>query len=511
MAGGILLVAAYGAQNAYMNGNPSMTFFRKVYKTYSHYSMESFTIPMEGPRQLSLQNKIKLRAKIPRNADLLGYTYMRFTLPSIWSPVECLSGNTVVSPYEFQWVNNIGHVIIDDVELTLGGQRLVNFGGDYMTMNMETEITLDKRDLYYRMIGNVPELTAPANGEYSGGITGLGSYPNAVSGTGSAPSIYGRDIIVPLPFWYCNNPGLFLPLGALRYHEIEVTVTLRRILDLYTVLDAPNKIGDTRPQRIKPTADPAYNISKFLSPPGSTTFVTSETETWNLNPVIECTQVFLTDEERRLFSAENHEYLMKQVSRFNLPGITSSVRFNMNQHNLVTRILFGLRRSDLLNRNQWSNFTLWDEEMPPKIEEEVLLCGGQSVPNSGGAIANSRPDILQFARLLFNGDQIFSDKDPYYFSMIQPWQHSSIGPRRGIYLYSFAFNHNTYQPSGSLNASMVKLIELNLIPVAPDTVTVTTVTGSIEMFAYDYEMDIYTESYNFLKIQGGMGGLKYAL
>jgi hypothetical protein len=58
---------------------------------------------------------------------------------------------------------------------------------------------------------------------------------------------------------------------------------------------------------------------------------------------------------------------------------------------------------------------------------------------------------------------------------------------------------------------MVRLIELNLIPVTPDTVTVTTVTGDIEMFAYDYELDIYTESYNFLKIQGGMGGLKYAL
>ena len=35
------------------------------------------------------------------------------------------------------------------------------------------------------------------------------------------------QILVPLPFWFCRNPGLVLPLIALQYHEVKLITTAR--------------------------------------------------------------------------------------------------------------------------------------------------------------------------------------------------------------------------------------------------------------------------------------------
>ena len=40
MPGGLLQLAAYGAQNQYLNGNPQLTFFKVVYRRYTNFSME---------------------------------------------------------------------------------------------------------------------------------------------------------------------------------------------------------------------------------------------------------------------------------------------------------------------------------------------------------------------------------------------------------------------------------------------------------------------------------------
>ena len=40
MAGGLMQLVAYGAQDLYLTGNPQMTFFKMVYKRYTNFSME---------------------------------------------------------------------------------------------------------------------------------------------------------------------------------------------------------------------------------------------------------------------------------------------------------------------------------------------------------------------------------------------------------------------------------------------------------------------------------------
>ena len=46
--GGLLTLVAYGSQNVLLSGNPDVTFFYKVFRRYSHFSMESVTQQMDG-------------------------------------------------------------------------------------------------------------------------------------------------------------------------------------------------------------------------------------------------------------------------------------------------------------------------------------------------------------------------------------------------------------------------------------------------------------------------------
>ena len=83
--GGLLTLVAYGAQNVLLSGNPQMTYFYKAFKRYSHFSMENISVPLEGPNELAYDQPIRIRAKIPRYAELLSDMYFSFRIPDIYS------------------------------------------------------------------------------------------------------------------------------------------------------------------------------------------------------------------------------------------------------------------------------------------------------------------------------------------------------------------------------------------------------------------------------------------
>ena len=43
MTGGLLQLAAYGAQDVYLTGNPQITFFKVVYRRHTNFSLESIS------------------------------------------------------------------------------------------------------------------------------------------------------------------------------------------------------------------------------------------------------------------------------------------------------------------------------------------------------------------------------------------------------------------------------------------------------------------------------------
>jgi len=126
MGGGLLQLKRIGQQNEYLNGNPSITFFKNVYKKHTLFAMEPRRIEFEGIQSLAYDVPSIMRCKIDRNGDLLSNIYFSMNLPDIYSGYEEVvdsSGNVTGNAYEFQWIPNIGSQIISKHHLRLGERR----------------------------------------------------------------------------------------------------------------------------------------------------------------------------------------------------------------------------------------------------------------------------------------------------------------------------------------------------------------------------------------------------
>jgi hypothetical protein len=78
MPGGLLQLAGYGNQDIYLTGSPLISFFKVVYRRYTNFSMENFTLELDKT-ELSLNEEKIFKRKIDRNGDLISKIYFTFT------------------------------------------------------------------------------------------------------------------------------------------------------------------------------------------------------------------------------------------------------------------------------------------------------------------------------------------------------------------------------------------------------------------------------------------------
>jgi hypothetical protein len=135
--------------------------------------------------------------KMPRYADLLMDTYVVVSLPTIWSPIfppqDCSSS---WAPYEFKWINDLGTQMIREVTISVGGQILQKFSGQYLLNKVNRDFNSVSKSLYDRMTGNVVELNDPANASGR-----KNQYPSVFLADppvpeGPAPSIPSRKLYI---------------------------------------------------------------------------------------------------------------------------------------------------------------------------------------------------------------------------------------------------------------------------------------------------------------------------
>jgi hypothetical protein len=514
--GGLLGLVAYGSQNVVLSGNPDMTYFYKVFRRYTHFAMESIAQQMDGPDQLFYDQPIKVRFKIPRIGDLVSDMYFTFQLPDIYS--KYISPRVRSYQYEFQWSKYIGCALIQNAAFFIGGQKIQEFDGSYLLAKALADYKTDEFAKWERLVGNVAELVDPANGIYAGGTNQTG-YPSVIRDPSrplgsqlNRPSLFGQTIRVPLPFWFAENAGSALPLVGLQYHECEVQLTLNPINQLYTVLDASGfrvapgiqtsaSLANIRSNLPDYTSivDISGQIRAFLTDMGADV---PALNTWNLQPTIETTYIYLAEEERTLFATTPLSYLIHQLTWYPFPTIYTRQILDLETHNPIERLLFVNRRSDTLQyRNDFSNWTNWwnypsTPYLPPPGTVPLLT----QAFSSGVLIQFAQLQILQGLRVLCDGNEIQEIKPIDYFTKITPWKYTSGNPGEVLPIYSFCLHSPDFQPSGSLNSSRIRVfqVEVNPYTLPPNT-------------TYVYDLTIYVESVNFVEFAAGMAGLKYAL
>jgi hypothetical protein len=545
MSGGLIALVSYGNENVVVNGNPQITWFYKAFVRYTHFSQEPVQIPMEGPTQLMLDAPILLKAKIPRSGDLLSDLVFRFTLPEIYSKAYIADGQLQRTPQEFAWIRQVGVRIIDRVTFTIGGTKVQEFTGDWIAARALLDQSQSEYQKWRVMVGDVPELFDPANGIYA---DPSGEYPNVVqwptqSVQTNAPSIPGRVIRVPLGLWFSDSIANSLPLVSLQQHIPEIQIQLKSIRELYTILDPqgirlrygvqsqpyletdqytqiwkrslygdlPATLNNHYKDAQDPTGAPRYFYTDFNA--GIPT-----SDGWPLNAVLEGLFTFVTDSERQLFATKSLQYPVRQAQNFLYPGVVGRNRYELDVHNIATRIIWFARRSDAIPyRNDYLNLTNW---MFANRRPYVIPANGTGYPSipglgrSGLLLPGLQRRILRNAALIANGTNMFQELDAQFFHEYVPYKYlkgdtipdENFGKNQQnemwpLHVYSFALKgSDAGQPSGTLNTSRINHLDLD-VDVEPIPVDA----------RYTYTLSVFVETINFLEISNGLGGLKFAL
>ena len=320
-------LVSYGAQDIYISGNPQITFWKVLYKRHTNFAMESIEVTFNGQADFGR----RVTAVISRNADLMYRTYIQVTLPQI----------SLMNPNDrFRWLNYVGHRLIKQVEIEIGGSRIDRQYGDWMQIWTQLTQPLGTQVSFDDMVGNSADLVLLKDGS---GVA-LDATCAASEATNSCLSRAGtpiKTLYIPLQFWYCRNPGLAIPLIALQYHEVRINVEFEQNYNCCYADRAP----------VTPDVLPLGSITA-LTNLNLGNGVTSISQLQLVAASIYIDYVYLDTEERRRFAQQSHEYLIDQLQFTGDETVTaSSNKIQMNFNHPTKELIWVVQRDSFVDCN----------------------------------------------------------------------------------------------------------------------------------------------------------------
>ena len=414
MAGGLMQLVAYGAQDVYLTGNPEVTFFQAKYKRHTNFAMENIEQTVNG----TAANSGRVSVTVARNGDLVGDMYIELESKATTNTASC-------------WV---AERAVNNVELSIGGQRIDKHYQKWWRLYSELYLDSAKKASYGKM----------------------------------TTAAVGKTVYLPLFFFFNRNPGLYLPLIALQYHEVRVDIDLASDFNTYC------------------------NTSVF--------------KVW-------ANYIYLDTEERRRFAQKGHEYLIEQVQHTGTDTVdsasTKQVRLSYNHP--VKELVWCFSNVATTASTLW-NFTTASADPEIKMVSNVESLNSNCVvsPSSFGApllalgpavggtksFTEEAVGPLNTFKLILNGQDRFKEQKGKYFNQVQSFNHHTGCPYPGVYSYSFALKPEEHQPTGTCNFSRIDNAQVQVV-------TAGTTNNAISMH-------MFATNYNVLRIQSGMGGLAFS-
>jgi hypothetical protein len=540
MAGGLLNLVSIGNNNVILTGNPSKTFFKVTYAKYTNFGLQKFRIDYDGLRDLRLMEASTFSFKMPRYAELLMDTYVVINLPTIWSPLYNPSQQTgnMWAPYDYKWIQDLGTNMISEITITCGSQTIQRYSGEYLRAMVDRDFPKEKKELFDKMTGNTKELNDPANA-----YGRINTYPSAyhIQDTISEPSIRGRTLYIPVNTWFTLDSRCAFPMVALQYNELHINVTFRPIKELFQVRDVFDPVNDF-PYVAPDFNQTQFNMYQFLQTPPADLSVedaySNTTNVWNADVHLLSTYCFLSPEESKKFAAEDQVYLVKDVFEYNFQNITGTKKVQLTSSGMVANWMMYLQRNDVNMRNEWSNYTNWPYQyLPYDVVNGPVPGPGENpegAPISSGGIfvtgklsPENHKEILETLAIVLNGDYRENVLESGVYNYVEKYVRTKGNAKDGLYCYNFCLNTDPleYQPSGAINLSKFRLVELEVSTYIPsfdiqnmsyniicdaDGNPIGTNKNNWRLFEYNYNLKVFEERYNVLSFISGNCGMMYA-
>lgn len=282
MSGALLQLASLGSQDVYLTSNPEITLFKKQFMRYTNFATETVQVNFDG-------NSINFDKTETATIDNSGDLIYKITL------VLKLDENKTKT---WGYVNKLGHAIIDNISVSIGGTEIDTIYGDFINIYHELHRNTSHDDNYDKMIGNISEMKKidVDHKEYT--------------------------LYIPLTFWFSKNSFSTFPTCALRNQDFKINVTLN------SAIDCINYKGST-----VPTSLPNISSSYFL-----------------------IDYIYLDIDEQTLFKTEVHNYLIEQSQELTDNITTQTTRINLAFDKPCKYIIWNTNLDRYYNRNKYLSF-----------------------------------------------------------------------------------------------------------------------------------------------------------
>ena len=365
-------LVACGAQDIFLTGSPMISYFKTVYRRHTNFAIETVKQTFDTPAGFGVTTS----STLSRNGDLITGAYIQASLPDLTEKnVSNFKGPSVTNGLNnpahryTRWVDNIGHYLIKSVEISIGGSTIDRHYSDWLEIWAQLTIPAGKMPGYRKMIGQDPKNALGQNtGLQADVLSSMSALDTDTPYVAKNTYIVGRDIFIPLQFWFCRNIGLALPLIALQYHDVRILVSFREAEELIQLYAADNTT-----QTLGPVG--------WVSSGEYKNYVSHN----SLSASLWVDYVFLDADERRRFAQVSHEYLIEQVQyQEDTCMSNSSKNINLTFNHPVKELLWVAKGFE--GTREWSNFTNTQlPEAPPfqtfDIQNNQLIDGLTGLPS----------------------------------------------------------------------------------------------------------------------------------
>lgn len=340
----------------------------------------------------------------------------------------------------FSWIRELLHYLVEYVEVNIGGAVIDKHNSEVIRslniLNLEDE----KINGYRKMIGDIEELI-----EYNSNVKS------------------SKILYLPLRFWFCNHFSEALPIVAMPYSPIEITVKFRNFEDV--------------------SVSTSY---KFKKKPKLDVFLLAH-------------YIYVDEDERKRLCENKQEYLIETIESGH-EEIYNETNISESKDLIENKLLGTVKNEYVIDYKLGFNFTtkaiFWIVK-PYKNKNKFDKF------NWNFNILNTTQSFNPITRVKFkfNGRDRETIKSYGVYQYLHPYNFFN-NSAENLFVYSFALYPQMLQPSGTANFG--KLADASISLYLNDILI-----NNIINESFKFRITSYAIHYNILRIFSGIGGVAF--
>lgn len=433
-AAGFICLATFSELESFLYGGPhAISWFVAGVQKANWFTVVPIQLRNNGTFDFGQES---VSSTLNRSGDYVLNCWFRCNIPSIGytpgqgGPSPVPTGNSV------RWTRNLMHNLIKRVSITFNELTVEEFDNYWLDFNYMYRIPANKIAGYRAMIGDIPSLTTPLDA--------------ATLQTNNGGTLLGGFFTVVLPFYFGEDSGIALPVGALPFNDTKINYEFRSIEDLLVFN------GDSPLNNI--SALTAYTV-EFNASTGTMLPTPRSTMAFTHGYTYAHYAVIHNDERVKMGDAPR-DILMRQVQTVcghDLQAGQTEYYQDLRLSHGIIQFFFALRNKSV--KGEWSNYTT-------NINYGV-------VPNSAPSWTTQQQGYSQYwdpiaAASLVYENTIRLDYGADFYNLIHPYLVGDALPTAnadvcglGSHTWSYALKPwDPLSPSGSTNYSKLANVQI---------------------------------------------------